>query len=231
MRTKRGFTLAEMMVVIGIMLILMTAAVGILSTLSEQSVTDKAMSEVQAMLNGARDYAASNNVTTQVRFDADPDNIFYGTVMKLQTLTGNTWADVPGSEVKLGFSAIVCRKMPDSLPSPPGVSVSQIPTDAEVQAWKNYRVSLLAALTTFAMGNTTPPKLKTVDTQGFGLTQFGVVFDPTGYLATNQNPASEAAQAGDPIYALTIVQIGGTKVINYAFFPLNAASGTRIYFE
>jgi prepilin-type N-terminal cleavage/methylation domain-containing protein len=230
MRTKRGFTLAEMMVVIGIMLILMTAAVGILSTLSEQSVTDKAMSEVQAMLNGARDYAASNNVTTQVRFDANPDNIFDGTVMKLQTLTGNVWADVPGSEVKLGFSAIVCRKMPDTLPVVPGVSVSQIPTDAEVQAWKNYRVSLLAALTTFAM-NGTPPRLRTVDTQNFGLTQFGVVFDPTGYLAMNQNPASEATQAGDPIYALTIIQIGGTKVTNYAFFPLNAASGTRIYFE
>ena len=241
MRHARGFTLAELMVVIGIMLILMVATFGVLGVLAEQAGPDSAVASIQAMLNGARDYAASNGVTTQVYFYADPNNLTDGATMTLQYLApGKIWADVPGRKpVPLHDWMAVCRKMPDTLPNAPTTTLDDVrngttgqTTDQVVDLWKQYRVSLLAAVQGFAMDNGPPPKLKALDSQNKGFTQFGVVFDPSGYLAMHQNPAGLSNQADDPIYALTVVQVaGGMKVTNYAFFLMNATSGNRILFE
>ncbi len=243
MKRSRGFTLAELMVVVGIMLLLMVATFGIFGVLSEQGGPDNATLTVQSMLNGARDYAASNGVTTQVYFYVDPNNIGDGTQMKLQFLPlgpsgqplSTGWADVIGRQpVSLHNQMIVCRKMPDTLPAAPAVSTTQVLTEDALIPWKQYRASMLAAFTSWAMTSGTPSVLKTTDSQGNGLTQFGVVFDPSGYLAMNQNPSTTAStppQASDPVYALTIIQIGGTKVTDYKVFTLNAVSGTPIVFE
>jgi prepilin-type N-terminal cleavage/methylation domain-containing protein len=233
MRHVRGFTLAELMVVIGIMLVLMVATFGVLAIIADQSVTDKAASSVQAMLTGARDYAASNGVNAQVNFSADPNDLSGGTVMKLQYLTDSgLWVNVPGREVKLELSTIVCRKMPNT-------SDVTAPTNADVQAWKTYRANLLVKLTNFALTSERPPKFWSTEDidQNHGLTNFNVVFDASGYLATDQNPGglpkitSDPNQPSDAPYALTIIQIGGTRVVSYDFFYLNTATGTRLLFD
>jgi hypothetical protein len=228
MRRVRAFTLTELMAVIGIMLVLMVATFGVFGVLTEQMGPDSAVSSIQAMLNGARDYAASSGALARVYFYIDPENINEGTAMKLQYLAGPTggtqvWADVRGRKVVyLHSQLIACRRMPDTLPSPPQVATGSIPTDTDIANWKKYQRDLLDAVTNFALSS---GKVKT------NLSQFGVVFDPQGYLASNQNPTNDPTQGNETIYAMTVIQIGGAHVTQYSFYPLNATSGTRIIFE
>jgi type II secretory pathway pseudopilin PulG len=222
MRATKAFTLAELLAVIGIMLVLTLAAFGVFAAFSQQSGPDNAVSTIQAMLNGARDFASSNDVITQIEFSIDPANISDGTVMKLKywDVKNSQWVSVPSAApISLHSQIIVCRNMPDTLPTlPTSVAVNaQDPTDTELAAWKKYEKDLLDAVTTHAMsGNQVRVTHQ----------KFSVQFDSTGFVC-----ADPSAAAASPIYALTVVQIGGVRATGYAFYPLNAISGTRIVFE
>lgn len=229
-RSHGGFTLAEMLAVIGIMLVLMVAAFGVFSTFAERLGPDTAVSSVQAMLNGARDYAATYGVTTQVMFSAmdpkEPSKQAEGTIMTLQYYdpgSSQTVYDVLGrSPLTLRNQTFVCKDMPSfSGVSVPTAGDKYNPSEGDVKRWDDYYAARLKAVKDWAV----------VDSGGKIQTdhrKFYVVFEPSGYLA--QDPP--ATMGGSMItVGLTVIQLGGGSVTGFAIYPMNPNSGTRLVFE
>ena len=224
MKSRKAFTLAEMLAVIGIMLVLMVATFGVFGLFAQRMGPDSALATIQAMLNGARDYAATNGVLTRVWFSADALKPEDGTTMTLQYKApgGTGWMAVRGrAPVSLKDRMFVCRDMPTSLPPPPTVaSDARVVSEADVNAWKGHEKKMLDALTTFALlsdGKLAPTHEK-----------FYAIFDPAGYLRI---PDSDPPAAECVLYGLTVVQVGGTRVVAYAFYPINSNTGTRVVFD
>jgi hypothetical protein len=222
-----------MLAVIGIMLVLMVATFGIFNMLGQRMGPETALSTVQAMLNGARDYAATNGVLTQVVFcpdntnaagTVDPSMPQERTVMRLQykSPTAAQWSDVRGRKpVALGDQIFVCR-WPDSLNlpgTPPAFNDPKHPTESEIQGWKNYEKGVLDRLSNdfLSSGKIQSP------------TSYAV-FDPSGYMKTadidGAHNASNTVELG-----LVVVQVGAGRVVGYAFYSMNSHAGTRIIFE
>jgi prepilin-type N-terminal cleavage/methylation domain-containing protein len=233
MGAKRGFTLAEMLAVVGIMLVLMVAAFGVLTAFAERVGPETAVSTLQAMLNGARDYAAANGVVAAVRFTADPaTKPQEGTTMRLcykpvgvTTNSSSAWIDVRGrSAVSLGENLYACKDLPDSLPAllTVGANVSDALDESQVANWKaNYEAQL-----------TGPTGAITKVATNLGTSPFYAVFDPSGGLQT-QDPAGGSdvrVQSGLTI-VLMIKTSTVTKVSGFALYPLNPMSGTRLVFD
>jgi prepilin-type N-terminal cleavage/methylation domain-containing protein len=224
MRTHKGFTLAEMLAVIGIMLVLMVATFGVFSVFAEQTGPDGAMAVVQAMMNAARDYAATNGVLARVVFDVDPARPQEGSTMMLQYKPPGqpTWTDVRGRRPQaLHNQLFVCKEMPPSLPDASkvqGVSDVRKMTEQDVANWKRYEADCLRAVTDFALSNGQLSSLH----KGFC-----VIFDPAGYMS--MDPTLTGGQVVQ--YAMTVIQVGGMKVTAYRFYPVNPNTGTRIVFE
>jgi hypothetical protein len=112
----------------------------------------------------------------------------------------------------------VCRDMPTMCPTPPSVSSDPRniqPGDAD--AWKRYERDMLEALTQYAYSGGTLASVHT---------KFYAVFDPAGYMRISDTEPNLCV-----LYGLTVVQVGGTRVVAYAFYPLNVNAGTRIVFE
>jgi prepilin-type N-terminal cleavage/methylation domain-containing protein len=224
-RSSKGFTLAEMLAVIGIMLVLVVATFGVFGLFAQRLGPDSALATLQAMLNGARDYAATNGVLTRISFTATAAKPEDGTTMTLQYKDpgGTDWKAVRGrSPVSLKDRMFVCRDMPTSLPTPPSTaSDPRVVSEADVNAWKDHESKMLTALTNFAY-----PSGLLATTH----TEFYAVFDPAGYLRIpNSDPKCPAANC--VLYGLTIVQVGGTRVVAYAFYPINSNTGTRVVFD
>jgi len=224
-RARTGFTLAEMLAVIGIMLVLMVAAFGLFGMFAEQVGPDAAISTIQAMLNNARDYAATYGVVTQVAFTVDVQKPLDGTTMTLQYYapgSTNTPTDVPGRQpFLLRNQTYVCRDMPATLPAAPGSGVvdARDLSESQLADWARYRQQLLDAVGSFAASSGKIDATRAT---------FFIVFDPAGYVSQDP-PAAVAARV--PEYGMTIVQLGGNKVIGYAFYPMNMNAGTRLVFQ
>jgi len=220
-KSSKGFTLAEMLAVIGIMLVLMVATFGVFGLFAQRMGPDSALATIQAMLNSARDYAATNGVLTRISFTANALKPEDGTTMTLQYKNpgGAGWMAVRGrTPVSLKDRMFVCRDMPTSLPTPPAAaSDPRQVQETDVNAWKNYEGRVLDALTTFAYPG---------GQLGTNHTQFYAIFDPAGYLRITQEEASQCV-----LYGLTVVQVGGTRVVAYAFYPINSNTGTRVVFD
>jgi hypothetical protein len=220
-----------MIAVIGIMLVLMVATFGVFNVMAQQTGPDAAVSTVQAMLNGARDYAATNGVFARVRFTADPKKMTDGTTMTLQyrRTSSESWTDVPRRKpVTLGNQTFVCVQLP-ALSSPPSKVLDaslavdpakQEEADTALKAWKDYEKGVGDKVTAYAL---------TSGTLNSDHRDFGLAFDPTGYLAEEQ--CSISGSTNQKIYGLTMVQIGGARVAAYTFYPINANTGTSIVFE
>jgi prepilin-type N-terminal cleavage/methylation domain-containing protein len=233
MRPSKGFTLAELLAVIAIMLFLMVAAFGVYGTLAQRMGPDNAMATIQAMLNGARDCAATNGTYAKVVFTTDPNNVANGTVMTLmywyKPVGSNTysWQVVPGTlPVALHNQLIVHNGMPTQMPTVPPqvVSNAQDPnaTSADQTVtglWKTYETDCLTKVDAFVMSGGKPNE-----------TSFRIIFDPSGYMC-NLDPDNAATPAYGAPYAMTIFQVAGNKVGGYAFYPINSISGTRIVFD
>ena len=222
MGTRRGFTLIELLAVIGIMLVLMVAAFGVFNLFAKQSGPQAAAATVQAMLNAARDYAASNGVDAQVVFTAYPTRPGDGTSMQLEyrPINGTAFVPVPARRpILLRDEIYVLKEMPSSLPTPPAAALNpRNPTETELRNWAIYEKALLDAVSAFAFAS--GGTLKT-DHQ-----KFYVVFDPAGYMKGDPAEPAKTVQVG-----MTVVQASGNRVVQYVFYPLNANTGTRLVFE
>ena len=227
-RSSKGFTLAEMLAVIGIMLVLVVATFGVFGLFAQRMGPGSAMATIQAMLNGARDYAATNGVLTRVQFSADASKPEDGTTMTLQykdpAASGATaWKAVRGrTAVSLKDRMFACRDMPTSLPTPPAAASNPRQVqEADVNLWKQYEKKMLEALTNFAYPG---------GQLGSNHTEFYAIFDPAGYLRITQDEASKCI-----LYGLTVVQVVGyqptARVVAYAFYPINSNTGTRVVFD
>jgi len=229
MRTgaKRGFTLTEMLAVIGIMLVLMVATFGMFGTFAEQIGPDTAIATIQAVLNGARDYAATYGVVTQVVFTADSSKPQDGTSMSLQYYDPSGVAqDVRGRRpVALHGQLFVCKDMPTNTFTETTFANPTSPTEAELRTAAQRREQFLNGA---ANSLKSWASLDSNGVVGGDHKRFYVVFDPAGYLS--QNPPSGVA-GNTPQYGFTIIQVRANAVNAYAFYPLNMNSGTRLIFE
>jgi len=250
-RATKAFTLIELLAVIGIMLLLMTGVFGVFSMLAQQAGPEAAVSTLQAMLNSARDYAASNGVDTQVVFSVDTTKGTSGTTMALQYYETDPakvagWYYVRGRKPYSFQDRIyICKGMPSSLASPPDHAADPAkPTQAEIGsakgwltsnghsvpadestavlvAWNAYRQDLLQGKPSEnGWGGVTGHALDTVKKDGTlnsTRVNFNVPISPTGYITT--------------VGGFTVVQVGGTRVVGYVFYPLNPNTGTRLLFE
>jgi len=237
MRSAIAFTLIELLAVIGIMLILMTATFGVLSMLAQQTAPEAAVSTLQAMLNSARDYAASNGVDTRVVFSVDSTKGADGTTMALQyyetdPAKGEGWNYARGRKPFAFHDRIyICKGMPsfvagndyDDPGTPLNNTMNAAQKAAAIEVWNKYRQQLLlgrskdgsGGVNNFALANGTLRDNRV---------KFNVDISPTGYMNT------DVASTGT-VDGFTVVQLGGTRVVGYVFYPLNPNNGTRLLFE
>lgn len=230
MRSKNAFTLVEMLAVVGIMLVLMSVAFGVFSLFAERSSPEAAAAIIQAVLNNARDYAASNGVRTGIFFYAyEPDraNPFQAQSTQLESTIirmmrwpadRDGFEDIPGRiPVRLPERVYILKNLPTRGPgAAPPVKDPKSMTPEDMVKWRQYEQDILAAIQqheALSGGD--------VDSEVFYL-EFG----PAGYPpATPRNPR-KVIQNG-----LTIVKLAGPRVTAYAFYPLNTNTGTRLIFE
>jgi len=228
---RQGFTLTELLAVLGIVLIVVVGTLSVWLSLAGSVGPGRAAAVVQAMLNGARDYAATNDVNTRVVFTNDVANAESGTRMSLQYDKDPdpdvwTWADVParGAE-QAGRYLFVLKNIP-SLPNAPARPSDLADVDAAaVQAWQAYRTGVCNALASHGFSNTTGGYLGADAAFASGQTPFYVTFAPTGTLATGL-PSGQT----NPL-ALVIIQLAGRRVGEYEFYVLNVNTGARLVFE
>ena len=244
MQFHRGFTLTEMLAVIGIMLVLMVATFGMFSVFAERMGPEAAVSTIQAMLNGARDYAASNGDiirAARVKFTADTAKLMDGTTMTLQYLPrdGTTqWLDVyTRKPISLRNQVFVCFDLPATL-GDEAAPVAADPTtmtpeqmEEKITEWQGFQKRLLDRIGLWALSSGT---LKTQNCE------FYAVFDPTGYLIVDDEVLKTLGSASSGSMTVTVnairngftvIQLAAGKVTGYATYPMNPNTGTRLIFE
>jgi len=201
MKAKSGFTLTELLAVIGIGLILVAGSVSVLITLSGRIGPRQAVSTVQSMLNGARFHAVSDQVkAAKVRFESEDAGAEHGTKLSIWILkeSESAWQPVPGAEETLPAGIFVIN-MPTNLPSGEGD--------------QDHRERLAAAI------------------RGARSSQpFCALFGPTGVmLGDNTLSPEQVVTLGLVIFQVTGED--QDQVGEFVFYPLNVNTGTRLVFE
>jgi hypothetical protein len=207
-----------MMAVVGIMLVLMVTAFGVFSTFAQRAGPDTAVSTVQAMLNGARDYAASNGVIAAIHFKGDLTKPENGTAMTLcYTADSTTWTDVRGRGViTLGPNMYACRDLPNTLAA---FSAGNKQTEADLATWKTQEEANLLGPSGRITQQATAANL-----------DFYVAFDPAGYLRSATG-SSLCATLGVTVVQLFQAGSGRARTVAFALYPFNSMSGTRLVFD
>jgi prepilin-type N-terminal cleavage/methylation domain-containing protein len=237
MNRARGFTLVELLAVIAIMLVLMAATFGAFSVFAERAGPDAILSTIQSYINTARDYASSSGLTTRVFFSADTNRPMDGTTIKVRYLpvgvTGtqdSDWVDVAGMKpMTLQEGVYVLKDIRGALPTPTLSAstsvVGYIPTVTDIQNGRNDEQKLRDFLKTYAYGASG----NTLQQMHQG---FFIEVDPSGYLSLN--PLSTSGNTGintSVTNGVIVVKMVAGNVTGYAFYPLNANTGTRLVFE
>jgi prepilin-type N-terminal cleavage/methylation domain-containing protein len=94
---NRGFSFIELAVVLAILAITSTMALGFLLTARPHADLERAELELSARLNAARNLAVSEEVQVQVVFDTTAGTYF----MQQRPAGGGTWVDVDGVDYEL----------------------------------------------------------------------------------------------------------------------------------
>ena len=230
MRRQAAFTLIEMLAVIAIMLILMTATFGMFSMFSEQIGPESLLSTVQALMNGTRDYAATNGVSTRLLFETtaanDPQKVLDGTRITMQrwSSAGDEWESVPGRRsVDLHGNMFVLKEIPaiSGLAGNMPLTARLNPNLADIEKWKKFDRDVRLKVQEHGLGSGGKPKSEH--------NGFVIEFSPSGYPPSPGNEHTPSNRiVGD---GLTIIRVVGEEVTGYAFYPINTNTGTRLIFE
>ncbi len=237
MRRKAAFTLVEMLAVIAIMLVLMTATFGMFSMFAEQTGPESVLSIVQAVMNGARDYAASNGVSVRVLFETTNEgsnDVIDGTRMIVQRWSAidDRWEIIPGRRpVELHGGMYILNGIPTGISgggSLPTTSRTN-PSADDIKAWRDYEKGVRAKVHTHAFSS--GGGLKGTKHNGFC-----IEFGPSGYPPVpghGHTPLDRVGEMGLTVIRAVIGEGGPGKstVASYAFYPINASTGTRLVFE
>ena len=223
MRTRAAFTLTELLAVLGIVLIIVVGSLSVWLSLAGSAGPSRAAPVVQAMLNGARDYAVSNGKFARVVFRNDLTEADSGTQMFFQyykdagaPTDSSKWVDVPGRGGEpAGRNVFVLRDIPSfTWPSATG----------DVALWEQKRAEFCIKLTQQAFGG---EYVEANDTFQSGQDEFYVTFSPTGVLALD----SQLSSGDSNPLVLVVIQLAGQRVGEYEFYVLNANTGTRLVFD
>ena len=221
--------MVEMLAVISIMLVLMTVTFGVFRTFAERAGPDAALARIQAVLNGARSYAATSGRDTRIVFRsrsrsrADRSEMLEGSTLTFQEYyyyeDNNTWdwRDVPGSRpVAFHDRVYVCNGLPNNLPNVPAHKTN--PTPQDIVEWRDYEQRVLKDVRDHAMSD---EKLKP-EHDGFY-----IEFCPAGF------PPARPKTEDMPVVenGLTVVKVARGRVTAYAFYAINTNTGTRLIFE
>ncbi len=229
MRSRNAFTLVEMLAVISIMLVLMAVTFGVFRTFAERTGPDSALARIQAVLNGARSYAATSGRDTRIMFRCEDNGgkMLEGSTLALQEYyyyeDNNTWdwRDVPGSRpVAFHERVYVCNGLPNNLPTVGGMAPADKtkPTPQDIVRWRDYEQQVLGKVGEWAMAG---EKLKPEHDE------FCIEFCPAGF------PSARPRTDDMPVVenGLTVVKVARGRVTAYAFYAVNTNTGTRLIFE
>jgi len=221
--------LVEMLAVISIMLVLMTVTFGVFRTFAERTGPEAVLARIQAVLNGARDYAATSGRDTRIMFRCKDDRseMLEGSTLTFQEYycdqDGNAWQwrDVPGSRpVAFHDRVYVCNGLPENLPSVGGMAPADRtnPTQQDIVRWRDYEQQVLGKVQQYAMSG---EKLKDEHDE------FCIEFCPAGF------PPARPRTDDMPVVenGLTVVKVTRRRVTAYAFYAINTNTGTRLIFE
>lgn len=232
MRSRKAFTLIEMLAVISIMLILMTVTFGMFRLFAERTGPDAVMSQIQAIIHSARDYATSNGQVAGVFFYAyEPDvsNPFLaqagrpleGTLIRILRWENNAFVEIPGYRpISLGNQTYVVREMPDvsSLMSGLPTLNRDNPDPSAAVQWRQYEQKVMEEVSRHVFSGGSSTQLDTA--------VFYIEFGPAGYPPGTPKQSASMVQNG-----MTIVKVAGRRVTAYGFYQLNTNTGTRMLFE
>ncbi len=230
MRTRRrAFTLTELLAVMGIFLILVAGSIGTLVVIAGRLGADNATATIQAMLNSAREAASSNNTTVCLVFRNDPGNAESGTTMVLVAQNGGNWEDVSRFPVKLPKNVYVLRDAPGlASVSTQGLVVpgeGEVPDEVQIEKWAQYQQDVQDAIAEYGFANVQNGYISG-DLKG-DQQEFYIAFAPSGYVVDlDSGPSSDAVEQ-----AVTVVQLAGSRIGDYVFYPINRNTGTRLVFE
>ena len=216
---RRGFTLAELLAVIGVILVLVVGSFGVLAMVGQAKGPQSALPTLQSMCNAARDLAVTSGGWARVTFMLPPTGTTTTsgtqTVMSIQkSADGSSWTSIPDQvEVPIGEHMLVLVLA--SSGSSQSYAVTMPSTDISSPT---YRADVLTTMTNAANAYAGKAGQPTSSSQ----TIFYLVFNSTGAVDPTSNVQTTMVVTD---------RAADGNVEAYAIYLINRNTGTRLVFE